>query len=244
MHTAKFAHKKLSSLQRHLIPANIPEPGTTVPLSILVFAIVMCPSCNGDVVNGTNADIHATTNGQVDGTNDYGEHTPHNPRRQPFASVGDYLSNISNFKIIESTLREGEQVSKDLRFRVMNWILTALLQFANAFFDTETKIKIAKALDAFGVEYIELTSPASSEQSRKDCEIICNLGLKAKILTHVRCHMDDARVAVETGVDGLDIVIGTSPQLMEHSHGKSMEYIRDTALEVKALPKGSALSWN
>ena len=100
-----------------------------------------------------------------------------------------------------------------------------LLQFANAFFDTETKIKIAKALDAFGVEYIELTSPASSEQSRKDCEIICNLGLKAsysivfcrlcaltkqavlltlaseqaKILTHVRCHMDDARIAVETG---------------------------------------------
>ena len=118
-----------------------------------------------------------------------------------------------------------------------------LLQFANAFFDTETKIKIARALDAFGVEYIELTSPASSEQSRKDCEIICNLGLKAKILTHVRCHMDDARVAVETGVDGLDIVIGTSPQLMQHSHGKSMDYIRDTALEVKALPKDSAKSW-
>ena len=27
-------------------------------------------------------------------------------------------------------------------------------------------------------------------------------------------------------VDGLDIVIGTSPQLMQHSHGKSMDYIR------------------
>ena len=40
-------------------------------------------------------------------------------------------------------------------------------QFANAFFDTKTKIAIAKALDAFGVEYIELTSPAASEQSRR-----------------------------------------------------------------------------
>ena len=40
-------------------------------------------------------------------------------------------------------------------------------QFANAFFDTKTKIAIAKALDAFGVEYIELTSPAASEASRK-----------------------------------------------------------------------------
>ncbi len=27
-----------------------------------------------------------------------------------------------------------------------------------------------------------------------------------KILTHVRCHMDDARVAVETGVDGLYVL--------------------------------------
>ena len=72
-------------------------------------------------------------------------------------------------------------------------------QFANAFFDTNTKIAIAKALDAFGVEYIELTSPAASEQSRADCEAICKLGLKAKILTHIRCHMDDARIAVETG---------------------------------------------
>jgi len=57
------------------------------------------------------------------------------------------------------------------------------------------------------VEYLELTSPVSSEQSRRDCEIIANLGLRAKILTHVRCNMEDARVAVETGVDGVDVVV-------------------------------------
>jgi homocitrate synthase len=73
-------------------------------------------------------------------------------------------------------------------------------QFANAFFDTKTKIAIAKALDAFGVEYIELTSTAASEQSRLDCEAICKLGLRAKILTHIRCNMEDARIAVETGL--------------------------------------------
>jgi hypothetical protein len=32
--------------------------------------------------------------------------------------------------------------------------------------------------------------------------------------------MDDARIAVETGVDGVDVVIGTSSYLREHSHGK------------------------
>lgn len=53
----------------------------------------------------------------------------------PYAPVGDFLSNVSKFQIIESTLREGEQ-------------------FANAFFDTEKKIEIARALDDFGVDYV------------------------------------------------------------------------------------------
>lgn len=53
----------------------------------------------------------------------------------------------------------------------------------------EAKIKIARALDDFGVDYIELTSPAASEQSRRDCEAICKLGLKnAKILTRKGAH--------------------------------------------------------
>ncbi|QUC22766.1 uncharacterized protein UV8b_07007 [Ustilaginoidea virens] len=140
----------------------------------------------------------------------------------PYQSIGDFLSNTNNFKIIESTLREGEQ-------------------FANAYFDTETKIKIATALSDFGVEYIELTSPLASEQSRKDCEAICKLGLKSKILTHVRCTMEDAKVAVATGVDGVDVVIGTSKQLREHSHGKDMAYITKTAIEVIEYIKSEGL---
>ncbi|KAF1962064.1 homocitrate synthase [Byssothecium circinans] len=135
------------------------------------------------------------------------------PAELPYQTVGDFLSNTGRFKIIESTLREGEQ-------------------FANAFFDTETKVKIATALSDFGVEYIELTSPAASPQSRSDLETICKLGLKSKILTHVRCNMEDARLAVECGVDGVDVVIGTSSFLQKHSHGKDMTYITKTAIEV------------
>ena len=36
-------------------------------------------------------------------------------------------------------------------------------------------------LDDFGVDYIELTSPAASEASRRDCEAICKLGLKVRL---------------------------------------------------------------
>ena len=63
---------------------------------------------------------------------------------------------------ILGTLREGEQ-------------------FANAFFTTENKIKIATMLSDFGVDYIELTSPVSSPQSYEDCKTICKLGLKVSI---------------------------------------------------------------
>ncbi|KAF2725523.1 homocitrate synthase [Polychaeton citri CBS 116435] len=180
----------------------------------------MCPvpdeGANGHSNGTTNG--HSNGNGVTNGSHDGYKaiETKQASRPQssnPYAPVGDFLSNVSNFKIIESTLREGEQ-------------------FANAFFDTETKIKIAKALDEFGVDYIELTSPAASEQSRLDCEAICKLGLKAKILTHVRCNMQDAKMAVATGVDGVDVVIGTSSHLMEHSHGKDMTYIKNTAIEV------------
>jgi len=123
----------------------------------------------------------------------------------------------------------------------LTWFGAEGEQFANAFFDTETKIAIAKALDNFGVEYLELTSPAASEQSRLDCEAICKLGLKAKILTHIRCHMDDARIAVETGVDGVDVVIGTSSFLREFSHGKDMTYITKSAIEVINFVKSKGI---
>ena len=122
---------------------------------------------------------------------------------------------LQNFSIIESTLREGEQ-------------------FVNAFFSVAEKIQIATLLDAFGVEYLELTSPLASPQSFKDCATIARLGLNAKILTHTRCNLEDAKRAVDTGVDGVDVVIGTSSLLREFSHGKSLAAILDIAQEVVA----------
>ncbi|RIK55849.1 MAG: homocitrate synthase, partial [Chloroflexi bacterium] len=129
---------------------------------------------------------------------------------------------LDNFAIIESTLREGEQ-------------------FANAFFSSDQKVEIAQLLDAFGVEYLELTSPAASPQSRLDCERIARLGLKAKVLTHVRCHMDDAKLAVDTGVDGIDVVFGTSSYLREFSHGKDIPYIIEQAVAVIEFVKSQGL---
>ena len=47
--------------------------------------------------------------------------------------------------------------------------------------------------------------------------------------------------AMQTGVDGLDIVIGTSHFLREYSHGKDMAYITKTAIEVIEFVKSKGL---
>lgn len=126
-----------------------------------------------------------------------------------------------HYSIIESTLREGEQ-------------------FSSASFTTAQKLEIARLLDEFGVEIIEMTSPCASPQSEADIRALVRAGLKARIVTHIRCNRDDAARALDTGVHGLDIVIGTSPQLMAHSHGKNIRQIIDLALDVIAYIREQA----
>lgn len=138
------------------------------------------------------------------------------------ANPADFISNVTRFEVIDSTLREGEQ-------------------FANSFFTFENKLKIAKALDDFGVDYIELTSPVASDQAREEVEAICKLGLKAKTLVHVRCSLADVKVAVECGVDGVNVFIGTSNFMRQHSHGKDMSYITKMAIEVIEYVKSKGL---
>jgi homocitrate synthase len=123
---------------------------------------------------------------------------------------------FDQFAVIESTLREGEQ-------------------FSTATFTTDDKRRIVEALDTFGVEMIEMTSPCASPQSAADIRAVVAMNTRARILTHIRCKREDAVQALETGVHGVDVVIGTSPQLMQHSHGKSIRQIIDTALDVCAF---------
>src|SRR5512145_2556869 len=112
------------------------------------------------------------------------------------------------WKLIDTTLREGEQ-------------------FARASFRTDDKLEIARALDAFGVDYVEVTSPAASPQSQKDATLIAKLNLGAKVITHARCVVDDVKAAIDTGVRGIGLLFATSRILRESSHGKSIQQIID-----------------
>ncbi len=127
-----------------------------------------------------------------------------------------------DWHMIDSTLREGEQ-------------------FALSNFTLADKVEIAKALDAFGAEYLELTTPVASPESRRALETIAGLGLNAKILTHTRANLSDAQMAAACGVDGIDILFGTSSELRAFSHGRGVADIIDESLEVIRFIKSQGL---
>jgi homocitrate synthase len=135
--------------------------------------------------------------------------------------------NITSFRIIDSTLREGEQ-------------------FALAHFTIEQKLVIAAALDRFGVDYMELTSPVASPQSEADLRRIAQMERRFRLLTHVRCNLDDARLALDTGVDGVDVLIATSSRLRPVSHGFSIDEIigmgGEVVTEIKAAGREARFS--
>ena len=110
---------------------------------------------------------------------------------------------IQHVAIIDTTLREGEQ-------------------FASAHFTTAQKQTIARALDRFGVQAIEITNPAASPRSFADARLLAALPLRATILAHVRCTEADVRAAIDAGVDGVNIFYGMSGLLRLHSHGHDL----------------------
>lgn len=115
-----------------------------------------------------------------------------------------------DFGIIDTTLREGEQ-------------------FADAYFSTGQKRRIARALDAFGVQYLEVTSPAVSKRSMADVQALVRMGLRARILAHVRCHPDDIAAAIKSGVHGINLFFGTSSFLRQAGHGRSLDEVLEAA---------------
>jgi homocitrate synthase len=125
-------------------------------------------------------------------------------------------SSIHDFNFIDSTLREGEQ-------------------FRGTHFSIDDKREIATLLDQFGVEYMELSTPVASPQSADAIRALADTRRRYKLLTHIRADMDDAKLAVDCGIDGADVYIGTSNYMREYSHGKSLEQVIEIGQEVIAF---------
>lgn len=113
--------------------------------------------------------------------------------------------------ILDTTLREGEQ-------------------FTGAYFNLEQRLTIARLLDAIGVTFIEVPTPAGSPETRHAIQALHELDLHAHIVAHVRCVEADVQAALDTPVFGLNLFYGTSIPLRTFSHGRHIEQMLDDAL--------------
>jgi len=90
--------------------------------------------------------------------------------------------------IHDATLRDGEQTP-------------------GVVFHKEDKVRIAKALDAVGVDRIEAGMPAVSSEDFEAIVEIASLGLKAKVFTFARAMTEDIDKAVACGAHGVVIEV-------------------------------------
>jgi len=94
-----------------------------------------------------------------------------------FANIYNQTSTNKDIKILDSTLREGEQ-------------------HPGVSFTIKQRIQIAWLLDSFGVNQIEI-SPVVSNDHFEATKTIIKQGLKADILAHVRALKSDVEVAID-----------------------------------------------
>jgi len=103
----------------------------------------------------------------------------------------------SKIEILDTTLREGEQTPGVL-------------------FTLEQKLSIAKSLDSFGIDFIEIGHPAVSQDIYDAVEAINSLDLRAKKIAHGRALKSDINDAAAIGIDWIGIFFGTSPLSLKH----------------------------
>ncbi|CEO89439.1 homocitrate synthase [Syntrophaceticus schinkii] len=119
---------------------------------------------------------------------------------------------MSKIKIVDTTLRDGEQ--------------TAGVVFAN-----HEKIRIAKMLDAVGVDQIEAGVPVMGGHEKESIKEICKLGLKASIMGWNRAVIADIEQSLECGVDAVAISISTSDIHIEHKLRSTREKVLESMVK-------------
>jgi isopropylmalate/homocitrate/citramalate synthase len=124
-------------------------------------------------------------------------------------------------KILDSTLREGEQ-------------------HPGVSFSNKQRIQIAWMLDSFGVDQIEI-SPIVSLDHRDATKIILKQGLKADIVAHVRAIKSDIDVAIDCDATWVATYLGISDIHLASKLRISREEAKIRALDVADYIKSHGL---
>ncbi|MDR3220252.1 MAG: homocitrate synthase [Dysgonamonadaceae bacterium] len=118
------------------------------------------------------------------------------------------MSGKSSIWLIDSTLRDGEQAP------------------GVAFFPDE-KIRLARMLDAIGIDEIEAGTPAMGVEECETIRRIVHLGLHARISVWCRALKQDIAAAAQTGATGIHIAFPVS-DIQLAAIRKDWEWVNDT----------------
>jgi 2-isopropylmalate synthase len=130
-------------------------------------------------------------------------------------------------KILDTTLREGKQT-------------------ANVSFTAAQHVKIAKFLDDFGVDIIEVGHPVVSAHERECIKAVTRLSLRSRTLAHARARREDIDAALRCGTDWVGIFAGINKFSLKYRYrhektrdgvlnmiSESVSYAKDRGLSVK-----------
>jgi isopropylmalate/homocitrate/citramalate synthase len=130
-------------------------------------------------------------------------------------------NNKKRIRILDSTLREGEQ-------------------HPGVAFTVKQRIQIAWMLDSFGVDQIEI-SPIVSSDHYQATKTIIKQGLRADILAHVRAIKSDVDVAIDSGATWVATYMGISDIHLSAKLKINREGAKVRALEVADYIKSHGL---
>ncbi|HUR69760.1 MAG TPA: homocitrate synthase [Candidatus Thermoplasmatota archaeon] len=139
-----------------------------------------------------------------------------------------------NVKLLDSTLREGEQ--------------TPGVDFTH-----EQKLEIARRLDAFGVDFIEAGHPAVSPEIARGVADIARMGLRAEIVAHSRAMKSDIDQVLKTDADWVGIFFSVADKRLEDTFRKDIDqaisliqdcvsYAKSHGLRVRYTPEDTVRS--
>ena len=125
-------------------------------------------------------------------------------------------------QLLDSTLREGEQ-TPGVRYRL------------------EDKVAIARELDAFGVDYLEVGHPAVSDDVFRASKAVANAGLRAQTLAHARAVREDIDRARQCDVEWVGIFYSVRNEALEQRFRRDLDQVVATVQDVVAYAKDHGL---
>lgn len=138
-----------------------------------------------------------------------------------YAEKYNRCNDIKNIKILDSTLREGEQ-------------------HPGVYFTNKQRIQIAWMLDYFGVDQIEI-SPVVSADHLTATKTIIKQGLKADIVAHVRALKSDIDIALKCDCIWIATYLGISDIHLKDKLRMTKEEALERSIDVVEYAKKHGL---